>query len=66
MTKIINIRNSDDRDAMIAKGFKWVTIIPRGDRRGVVLSKHATYAAADRAAKGLDRAIVETSCGDSI
>ena len=56
MTK--NIRNEVDRASLIAKGFVWATIAPRGENKGVVCSAHKTNAAAERAAKGLDRAIV--------
>ncbi|MBB1247465.1 hypothetical protein [Rhizobium sp. G21] len=54
----MNIRNEEDRAALIAKGFQWATVSPRGDSIGTVLSKHKSYEAAERAAKGLERRVV--------
>jgi hypothetical protein len=55
----LNIRNEADRNALTLKGFTWVTVAHRGESRGAVRSKHRTYAAADKAAKGKDRMILE-------
>lgn len=55
-----NIRNEDDRKALIEQGYKWVTVQPRGENKGRVLSRHATHEAAERAARNLERAIVST------
>lgn len=64
-SRVYNIRNASDRTRLLAKGFVWVTVVPRGENKGVVRSKHRTYDAADRAAKGRDRTIVEVISGDS-
>jgi hypothetical protein len=60
-----NIRNEADRATLSSQGFTWATVFPRGGNKGQILSKHRTYAAADKAAKGLDRAIVEIGEGGS-
>lgn len=58
----LNIRNEADRNAIEADGYTWVTVTPRGDNKGRVNSRHRSNAAAEKAAKGLDLAIV---CMDS-
>jgi hypothetical protein len=55
-----NIRNEKDRIALNLQGIKWVTVQPRGDDKGRVLSRHKTHEAAERAARNLERAIVST------
>lgn len=55
----MNIRNETDLATLIAAGWKWVTVAPRGDDKGAVRSKHRSYDAAEKAARGLDRAIVD-------
>ena len=57
----MNIRNEADRTAIAAKGFTWVTVTPRGENKGQVCSKHKSYDAANKAARGVDRAILEVS-----
>ena len=57
----MNIRNESDLATIEAKGFTWVTVEPRGESKGKVFSKHRTYDAANKAAKNLDRKIVEVS-----
>ena len=48
----MNIRNTEDRNALIAKGYKYALTQPRGEHIGFIVSKHKTIEAADRAAKG--------------
>lgn len=55
MTKIYNIRYETDRAELESKGFKWVTIIPRGKKVGKVISKHKSYELAEKAARGRGR-----------
>jgi uncharacterized coiled-coil protein SlyX len=57
MTKTLNIRNSDDRATLMAKGFEWAVVVPRGEDIGRIVSKHASYDAAERAAGNRDLAI---------
>jgi len=54
-----NVRFSGDRECMISEGYKWAVTTPRGDDVGGVVSRHRTYAAAERAAKGRDLAIID-------
>lgn len=54
----MNIRNEADRAAIEAKGYTVVTVISRGDDKGRVVSKHKTYDAANRKARGTDLSIV--------
>lgn len=54
----MNIRNETDRATIEAKGFKFVTVQPRGESKGTVISKHKTYDAAERRANGLDLQIL--------
>ncbi|MBA3242290.1 MAG: hypothetical protein H0T60_13760 [Acidobacteria bacterium] len=66
MTKILNIRIEADRAAIEAAGYKWVTVCPRGENIGRVVSKHGTYAAANKRARNRDLAIhdvLDTSAG---
>lgn len=51
MTKTLNIRIEADRAALEAAGYNWALTLPRGEI-GRVVSKHRTYEAAERAAKG--------------
>ena len=44
--------------ALVIKGWHYVTICPRGECKGDIISKHRTRDAAERAARGLDRQIV--------
>lgn len=48
----MNIRIEADRTALFAKGFRWALTQPRGENIGHIVSKHRTYEAAERAAKG--------------
>lgn len=57
----MNIRNEADRTAIAAKGFTWVTVKPRGENKGEVCSKHKSYDAANKAARNIDRDIVNVS-----
>ncbi len=57
MAKTYNIRIEADRAELEAKGFKWVTIVPRGERIGTVVSKHKSYDLAEKAARGREIAI---------
>lgn len=52
MTKIINIRDHDTREALYAKGWRWALTLPRGSEKGTIVSKHRTYDAANKAARG--------------
>lgn len=54
----LNIRNEKDRTAIENAGFSWVVVVPRGENKGQVTSRHRTYDAANKAARGHDRAIV--------
>ena len=54
----MNIRREADVSALIQKNWRWVTVSTYGDR-GTVLSKHRTYEAASKAARGTSRTIVE-------
>ena len=60
-----NIRNPSDRAALIARGYAWATVRPRGELKGRVASAHRSYERAQRIAKGRDLAIVEIAAGDS-
>ncbi len=62
MTK--NIRNAADRAALATKGYAWVTVSPRGESKGAILSAHKTYVAAEKAAKGRDRDIIQVTMGE--
>ncbi len=59
------IRNPSDRAALIARGYAWATVRPRGESKGRVASAHRSYERAQRIAKGRDLAIVEIAAGDS-
>lgn len=59
MTSTLNIRNEADRAALLAAGYTWVTVVPRGDNKGNVRSRHRTQEAAEKAARGVDRQILE-------
>lgn len=52
MTKILNIRTEADRTALVAKGYTWALTQPRGENIGRIISKHKSYAAAEKAARG--------------
>ena len=60
-----NVRDEAERARLIAKGFKWVTVLTRGEQKGLIRSAHRTYDAANAIAKGTDRTIVEIAMGDS-
>lgn len=58
----ININDgvySRDAHRLVTSGYRFVTVCPRGDYKGDVLSKHRTRSAAERAAKDRDRTIVD-------
>lgn len=66
MTKTYNIRREADRAALEAAGYTWVTVQPRGENIGRVVSKHRTYDLAEKAAKNRDLAIrdvLDTTAG---
>ena len=44
-----HIDNLDDCHDIAARGFKWATIVARGNRRGEIRSVHVTLEAAKRA-----------------
>lgn len=50
MTKTLNIRIEADRTALVTKGFTWALTQPRGENIGRIISKHKSYAAAEKAA----------------
>ena len=54
----LNIRNAADRNTIEAAGYSVVTVVPRGDNRGRVVSRHRSYEAAEKKASGRDLAIV--------
>lgn len=47
-----NICNPSDRAALIARGYAWATVRPRGESKGRVASAHRSYERAQRIAKG--------------
>lgn len=49
-----NIRNEDDCAALEAAGWTHFTVCPRGENKGMVLSKHKSRDAAEKAANGRD------------
>jgi len=57
-----NIRNKSDRAAIIAKGYRCVTVAPRGENKGMILSRHKTRDAAENAARNKDRHILDADC----
>jgi hypothetical protein len=61
--KNMSIRNEADRKSLEAVGYKWVTVRPRGENKGRIVSKHRTYEAANKRAKGLELAIEEVQEG---
>lgn len=54
----MNIRKQADRDALIAKGFQWACVEPRGENKGQVISRHKSYEAANKKAHGKEWKIV--------
>lgn len=54
----LNIRNEADRAAIEAAGYVAVTVVPRGESKGKVISRHRSYDAANKHASGRDLAIV--------
>ena len=54
----LNIRNEADRAAIEAAGYVAVTVIPRGEAKGQVISRHRTATAAEKRAAGRDIAVV--------
>ena len=61
--KTLNIRNEANRAYIEASGWKWVTVEPRGEDKGRVYSMHHTYEAAEKAAKELERTILNVADG---
>lgn len=59
MTKITNIRDNDVREDLYAAGWRWALTLPRGDRKGDIVSKHRTYDAANKAAKGRELRVTD-------
>lgn len=58
----ININNgiySREAHRLVTAGYKFVTVCPRGEHKGDVLSKHRTWSAAERAARNRERTIVD-------
>lgn len=58
MKNTLNIRNDADRGTIEKAGYSVVCVIPRGDNKGEVVSRHRSYDAADKRASGRDLAIV--------
>jgi len=58
MENTLNIRNDADRNAIAKAGYHVVCVIPRGDNKGEVVSRHRSYDAANKRASGRDLAIV--------
>lgn len=54
----LNIRTTADRKNIEAAGYTVVTVVPRGDNKGQVVSRHRSYDAAEKKAAGRDLAIV--------
>lgn len=61
MGKTYNIREAADCAELLRQGYEWVTVSPRGESKGDVMSRHKTISAADKAARGLDRQVVQVS-----
>jgi len=47
-----NVRNDDEREALYAAGWRWALTLPRGEHKGRIISRHRTYDAANKAARG--------------
>lgn len=54
----LNIRNEADRNTIEAAGYTIVTVVPRGESKGQVVSRHRSHDAAEKRAAGRDLAIV--------
>lgn len=52
MTKQHNIRREESRETLYQAGYRWALTVPRGEQIGHIVSKHRTYEAAERTAKG--------------
>lgn len=61
----LNIRNAEDRGRLAAQGYTWATVVPRGENKGQIRSKHRSHETAEKAARGLDRDLVEIREGGS-
>lgn len=59
MTKIINIRDNDAREALYTAGWRWALTLPRGERKGDIVSKHRSYEAANKAAGGRELMVAD-------
>jgi hypothetical protein len=57
----LNIRNEADRNAILAAGYQWALVLPRGENKGGVVSRHKTYEAANKAAKGRELQILNVA-----
>ena len=45
--------------ALVLKGYRYATVVPRGDNKGNIISRHKTRDAAERAAKDRDRRVAD-------
>lgn len=61
MNKTLNIRINEDREVALSQGFNWALTLPRGENIGQIVSKHRTYEAAEKAAKGREFQISDLS-----
>jgi hypothetical protein len=57
----MNVRNENDAQALVRGGWKFVTVEPYGMSKGFVFSKHRTRKAAEAAARGKGRFILDVS-----
>ena len=55
----MNIRNPEHRESLLSKGHSWATVHPRGESKGSIKSVHETYDAANKAAAGRDRHVMD-------
>lgn len=58
----ININDgiyTNEIDTLYRAGYRFVTVVPRGENKGNIISKHRTRDAAERAARNVDRRIVD-------
>lgn len=50
----MNIRNAQNCETLYAAGYRYALTLPRGEHIGQIISKHRTYEAAEKAAKGCE------------
>jgi hypothetical protein len=60
-----NIRNPVVREQLTREGWTWVAVLSHGENKGEVFTRHRSYAAANRSARGLNLTLVEVREGAS-